>query len=163
MAYQDSEVTICPMRSSDSSGHENFSFFIVPNCAKPKFLAHRATELGCDPVLHFKQLVNNKPVTLDDGSIIKPEMVQDATLPSHAFATIFLQNENHVNSFIENNQAIFDSFQGNDKFMPKMIYHSMPLECIKNKIYQHEFIARFDSSVIHILDCAETNREEYAK
>ena len=163
MAYQDSEVTICPMRSSDSSGHENFSFFIVPNCAKPKFLAHRATELGCDPVLHFKQLVNNKPVTLDDGSIIKPEMVQDATLPSHAFATIFLQNENHVNSFIENNQAIFNSFQGNDKFMPKMIYHSMPLECLKNKLYQQEFIARFDSSVIHILDCAETNREEYSK
>ena len=47
--------------------------------------------------------------------------------------------------------------------MPKMVYHSMPLECVKNKLYQKEFIARFDSSVIHILDCAETNREEYAK
>ena len=39
----------------------------------------------------------------------------------------------------------------------------MPLECIENPVYQKEFMSRFDKTVMHVLDCSETNREEYSK
>ena len=119
------------MKSSDAQGKECYSYFIVPYNAKPKFLPHRATELGCDPIVHFKQLVADQEVTLDNGTVVKPSMVQDPILPSHAFASIFLPNKDHVASFVENNQALFDSFQSKRaSFIPKLIYHSMPLECL---------------------------------
>ena len=90
-------------------------------------------------------------------------MVQDPQLPSNAFGAIFLPSVEHIDSFIENNQALFDAFKGNKNFQPKLVYHSMPLECIENPVYQKEFMARFDPTVMHILDCSETNREEYSK
>ena len=109
--YKDSEATIYPMKSSDSEGKECHSFFIVPNNAKPKFLPHRATELGCDPIIHFKQLVAGQEVTLDNGTVVTPSMVQDPVLPSHAFAAIFLPNTEFIETFVESNQALFGSFQ----------------------------------------------------
>ena len=38
LVYKDSETTICPMKSADSVGRECYSFFVIPNKARPKFL-----------------------------------------------------------------------------------------------------------------------------
>ena len=39
-------------------------------------------------------------------------MVQDPQLPSNAFGAIFLPGVDHIDSFIENNQALFETFTG---------------------------------------------------
>ena len=63
------------------------------------------------PNLHFKLLTDNQSVTLDNGDVIFPEMVTDKVLPSHAFIIVFIPDEDYIESFIKDNQALLDLFQ----------------------------------------------------
>ena len=63
------------------------------------------------PNLHFKLLTDNQSVTLDNGDVIFPEMVTDKVLPSHAFIIVFIPDEDYIESFIKDNQALLDRFQ----------------------------------------------------
>ena len=57
LVFKDENVTIYPMESvSEKSGRSCFSFICVPNQARAKLLPKKATELGCNPKLHFKIL-----------------------------------------------------------------------------------------------------------
>ena len=167
VALKDDEVTIYPIRATNSKGNnECYSFVGIPNNAKPRFLPMKARELGCIPNIHFKPLSNMQSVTLENGDVVLPEMVTDVTLPSNAFALIFLPNEDYIQSFIQDNQALFDHLQKEaetKKFRTSLVYHSMPLACVMNPIYRQEFMSKFGGDVTHILDCPESNREEYAR
>ena len=104
-------MTFYPIRAvSAKTGKECFSFIGVPDCAKGKFLPQKAKQLGCVPNLHFKLLSDSQSVTLDNGDVIFPEMVTDKQLPSHAFALVFLPDEDYIESFLKDNQPLFNRF-----------------------------------------------------
>ena len=78
VAYIHNQVKIFPLRAINSkNGNVCYSFVGVPNNAKLKFLAGKAKELGCNPKLHFTKLANMESVKLDNGDVIKPEMVTE--------------------------------------------------------------------------------------
>ena len=77
-------------------------------------------------------------VKLEDGSVILPEMVCGDKLPSHSFGVIFLPNEDYIQTFIEENQALLSHFQkqtADRVSMTTIIYHSMPIACTTNPLY----------------------------
>ena len=39
----------------------------------------------------------------------------------------------------------------------------MPSSCVMNPIYRKEFMQKFGPDVVHILDCSESNKEEWAR
>ena len=49
------------------------------------------------------------------------------------------------------------------KFLTSLIYHSMPADCVMNPIYRRDFMMKFGPHVTHILDCPESNKEEYSR
>ena len=78
IAYKDEQLTVFPVRAHDSTNdNECFSFIGIPTNAPPKFLPSIAKELGCIPNIHFKTLSLGKPVTLENGDEIMPEMVTE--------------------------------------------------------------------------------------
>ena len=164
---KDDDVKIFPLRAvSSKNGHICYSFIGIPEMALPKLLPAKAKELGCDPKKHFSLLKNGSSVTLDNGTVICPEMVTEEQIPANAFAVVFLPNTNYITSFIQDNQAIFDYFRHEEdgkNFKPKVVYHSMPSECVMNPLYRKDFMLKFGPDVAHILDCPETNKEEWAR
>ena len=111
VAYRDEAMTIYPIRAvNPASNGECFSFVGVPDNARGRFLPLKAKELGCIPHLHFKQLAEMQSVTLDNGDVILPEMVTDKVLPANAFALVFLPSEDYIQSFVQENQKLFEHF-----------------------------------------------------
>ena len=81
LAYRDANVTVYPVRASSSqTGKPVYSFVCVPAQTRGKFLPQVATKLGCKPKEHFRILTAGQPVTLDDGTIVTPDMVTDKPL-----------------------------------------------------------------------------------
>ena len=76
---QDGEVKIFPLMATNSkkNDHTCYSYIGIPDRAAPKLLPKKASELGCDPRKHFATLKIMQPVTLDDGTIITPDMVTE--------------------------------------------------------------------------------------
>ena len=58
-----------------------YSYVGVPARSKPRFNNERAMELGVQPRRHFKDLIDNKNITLDSGEVISPDMVFYDALP----------------------------------------------------------------------------------
>ena len=80
---------------------------------------------------------------------------------------VFLENEDCIESFIKENKDFLikvreQQFENtNPTFKLELVYHSVPLACIKNPLYRLEFMAKLGSEkegVIHVLDCPESNR-----
>ena len=59
-----------------------------------------ATQLGCKPKEHFKTLTAGLPVTLDDGTVVTPDMVTEKPKPTQACELVFLPDERYVESFL---------------------------------------------------------------
>ena len=50
----------------------------------------------------------------------------------------------------------------------QLVYHSVPLSCLHDKLYQREFLARFAElsakhNLVHVIDCIETNEVQLNK
>ena len=78
-----------------------YSFAFRPLQARPRFLARTARMLGCVPHIHFKRLVEGETVTLDNGNIVKPEMVMGKADKAQDFMAIFLPSTEYIPSFLE--------------------------------------------------------------
>ena len=104
LMLKDTEVKIFILKAKSSdTGHTIFSYFGVPEMALAKLLPQKAKELGCDPRKHYGLLKNGQSVTLDDGTVIKPQMVTEKQIPSSAFAVVFLPDESYIESFLKEN------------------------------------------------------------
>ena len=79
IAYRDENVTIYPIRarSATDSSKEVYSFVCIPAQTRGKFLPQAAAKLGCKPREHFKVLTGGQPVTLDNGTVVTPDMVSE--------------------------------------------------------------------------------------
>ena len=75
VAIKDDLLTVFPLRATNKDGDEVYSYIGIPNNAPPKFIPSIARELGCDPQMHFRMLIEGKTVYLDNGDIVQPEMV----------------------------------------------------------------------------------------
>jgi hypothetical protein len=82
---------------------------------------------------------------------------------SKAFMVIFLPNESYIPAFIRENQSLLSHFmQNHAEYQTSVIYHSMPMSCIMNPQYRQEFVLKFKHA-IHVLDCPESNKQEYSR
>lgn len=59
----------------DSNSSRNYSFYFRPVKSRPMFLEPIARELGCEPSKHYRLLINGKTVTLENGTVVTPDMV----------------------------------------------------------------------------------------
>ena len=57
--------------------------------------------LGCQPHIHFKRLVEGETVTLDNGNVVKPEMVMGKADLAQDFMAVFLPSKEYIPSFLE--------------------------------------------------------------
>ena len=57
--------------------------------------------LGCVPHIHFKRLVEGETVTLDNGNVVKPEMVMGKADKAQDFMAVFLPSTEYIPSFLE--------------------------------------------------------------
>jgi hypothetical protein len=125
-----------------------------------------AKALGCNPRDHFKILADGRDITLPNGSVVKSSQVTEARLPTKAFIIVFLDKNESVESFVNDNQKLFEKIREQqalkeNKFNLHMIYHSVPLSIIHNPLYRLEMMAKWqnkDFDPIHVLDVIETNR-----
>ena len=131
----------------------------MPEQDAPTLLPAKAKELGCDARKgHFKALKDGKSVTLDDGTVVTSEQVCQAAGPSAAFMVVFLPNTGCIESFLGENEALFQKViqlqaLENAKFGLELIYHSVPAAAIQNPLYRAQFMTRFGPKIIHVLDC----------
>jgi hypothetical protein len=117
---------------------------------------------GLVPSLHYKLLTNGQSVTLQDGSIVTPEMVCENPLPSQCFAFIFLPDVSYLKHFCDNfENTMFKTFsldQINSNLQKLVtVYHSVPKEVMLNKRYLEVISSQWGPGVKHILDCPESN------
>ena len=67
---------------------------------------------------------------------------------------------------MDNNADMIDFLQNereDSKFRTSLIYHSMPSSCALNPDYRHDFMMKFGGHVQHIMDCPDTNKEQYSR
>jgi ribonuclease Z len=57
---------------------------------------------GLVPKLHYKLLTDGQSVTLEDGTVVTPEMVCDPPQPAQCFAFIFMPDDSFLQNFNEN-------------------------------------------------------------
>ena len=50
-----------------------------------------------------------------------------------------------------------------DKTKMTVVYHSVPHSVLMNPIYRKEFILKFDTDVMHVLDSIESCKESYPR
>ena len=62
-----------------------------------------ATKLGCKPKEHFKVLTAGESVTLEDGTVVTPDMVTEKPLSTCACELVFMPDDSYVQSFVSAN------------------------------------------------------------
>ena len=84
-----------------------------------------------------------------------------------------MRSEAQIPSFLENNSDLIEKLS--DKLSMEqenqnlqLVYHSVPLTCLHDKLYQREFLARFAElsakhNLVHVIDCTETNEVQLNK
>lgn len=105
VAFKDPFVTIYPVIALSTNEHDSpiCSYVGVPASQSGRLDPKACTDLGCNPRLHFKLLKDGKSVTLDNGTVVTPEMVCEKSDPSESFMIVFLPSEHYIQSFIQDN------------------------------------------------------------
>jgi len=150
--------------NKNDNNEEILSYICIPSRKRGKFLPKEAKKLGCNPKAHFKNLANGIEVTLDDGTLIKPEQVMEASLPSEAFIINFFPDESYMDAVVSNpkyEQFFIENISPNAKIA--VMYHSTKcLEIFKNEKYL-DFMRKFGPNVNHVIDCKALNTEVLTK
>ena len=87
-------------------------------------------------------------MTLDNGNVVKPEMVMGKANLAQDFMAVFLPGPEYIPSFLELNQDLLTSFSNlieddDAKSQTRLVHHSMPMSCLKDSSYQTKFLTRF--------------------
>lgn len=133
-------MTIYPVQafSENQAEFPVYSYIGIPRQKDGTLDPKACIQLGCNPRKHFALLKSGQPVTLDDGSVVTPDMVLTPPEPSESFVIVFLPSEGYISSFISDNQDLFKLVQeeSDPKTKTSVIYHSMPASVIRNPIYR---------------------------
>ncbi|KAK0666196.1 putative ribonuclease [Cercophora samala] len=80
----------------------NESLCYIAKChpRRGKFKAAEAANLGVNPRLHSKKLIEGETVTLENGTVVTPEMVMEPTIEGRGFAVIDIPSEDMVDNFL---------------------------------------------------------------
>ena len=106
-------------------------------------------------------------MTLEDGTIVTPDMVSEKPAISNAFELVFLPDAKYIDSFVNENtrfHEIIQSLQPERVYNASLVYHAAPMSVLSNAVYREQFLYQFDKvAVKHIIDNSEVNLEEYAR
>jgi len=142
-------------------GENCYSYVGFPKNVDRKFLIEEALKLGLVPKIHYHDLKAGNPVALKDGSIVHPDQVFGELPRSTAFMFSNIPDLSYLDSFLDQNTKLFQDMETTSKDMG-VIYHSVPLAVLNNKVYRTELIKRYPDA-LHVIDCIETNHEESSR
>ena len=101
--FKDDKITVYPIEILNDQGKSCFSYICQPVQGNRTFLPKKAKAIkGLLPNRHYKLLTDGQSVTLEDGSIVTPEMVCEPPLPAQCFAFIFLPDISYLKNFCDN-------------------------------------------------------------
>ncbi|GAM22769.1 hypothetical protein SAMD00019534_059440 [Acytostelium subglobosum LB1] len=147
-------VPLVSSSSSPSSSSEPYICYIGSTKEFVRqFQAEKARQLGVpDGVLH-RQLIQGKPVTLSNGTIIDPSQVMIAPSPPTNFAFIRCPSVDYIGSLLKS--PTFQRFNVDhkgDEMKLEMctIFHVVPHDVMNSPEYQR-FIASFGPNTKHII------------
>lgn len=91
-------------------------------------------------------------------------MVMGTSNKTRGLLSIFLPSNEYLPSFIEENHDVLAKLanEADPRHATQIVYHSMPLSCLTDPIFQSEVIERFRNAK-HLLDCPDTNSVETNK
>ena len=76
-------MQVYPVSLISDKKEECFSYICVPLGRTRTFLPQNAKKIkGLVPSLHYKKLTDNQEVTLEDGTVVTPDMVCSPLNPS---------------------------------------------------------------------------------
>ena len=112
-------------------------------------------------------LTSGQPVTLEDGTVVTPDMVSEKPVPTEACELVFLPDASYIESFVNENTTFHDFLQlpGPEMaFSTTLVYHATPMNVLDHPVYRQQFIYEYDGMAIkHVFDNSELNFEEYAR
>ena len=85
-------------------------------------------------------LIEGKPVTLDNGTVVTPEMVMGSVKRHHDFLSINLSDAAQIPHFLQSNAEFINkvtdpaSIETENRQL-QLVYHSMPLSCFTDGLY----------------------------
>ena len=161
---KDDELTVDIIWNKNTNGEEMLSYICLPTQKRGKFLNKEALKLGWVPKLHFRKLTEGNEVTLDNGTVIKPEQVMEPSPPSEWFIINFIPDESYVDGIVTNSKyEKYFADNINSSMKINTIYHSSEdLRVFTNSKYL-EFMKKFGSNAIHVIDWRELNSEKITK
>ncbi|TPX53354.1 hypothetical protein SeMB42_g00852 [Synchytrium endobioticum] len=116
---------------------------------KGKFHPQKAKGLGAQPGNQFGMLYNRIPVTLDDGTVIYPDQVNDADVPGSIFIIIECPNALYIESLTKNS-AFEPHFRGNTQNEVKVIIHILGDDVLDHVQYRN-WMNEFPEDTQHLI------------
>ena len=161
---KDDEIEVDILCHNNEKGEEMISYICVPSQKRGKFLNKEAAKLGCVPKLHFRKLTEGQEVTLENGTVIKPEQVMEPSLPSECFIINFIPDESYVDCVVSDSKydEYFPENISSNKKLNVMYHSSEDLRVFTNAKYL-EFMKRFGPNVNHVIDWRGLNSEKITK
>jgi hypothetical protein len=99
-------------------------------------------------------------VTLENGTVVTPDMVSEKPALASSFAAVFLPNKHFVGSFLsESNLALFDLLTETPTSSLNLVYHSTSFQTLLNDVFKRDFLYRLRPSVQHVFDTTRVNLE----
>ena len=159
--YEDEVIDIIPICIKDEINY-SMSYICIPKQRNRSFNKKKALELGLKPGPIFGKLAKGESVTLSDGKIINLKDVSDEPLPSSSLAILYIPNEAHMNSIINNdiiNKYINKGLGEKYDYIIKLVVHICPKFSLINNEKYISFMASFGKDVEHIIECPEINQQ----
>lgn len=121
-----------------------------------KFNPKRAIELRVPTGPYFGQLKKGTPVTLPDGTVVRPESVVSPSIPGPVIAVVACPSERHIAGVVSNpelcpvNLGIVEDDGSPAKAAPAcVIYHRTPRSVVAHPDYQ-AWCCRFGPNTSHV-------------
>ena len=84
-------------------------------------------------------LTSGQSVTLEDGTVITPDMVSERPVPANAFELVFLPDACYVDSFISENARFHQLLQQvvpDRAFNMALVYHAAQMSVLENAAFR---------------------------
>lgn len=116
------------------------AFVVETKPKRGKMILQQCLDIGVPVGPMLGQLQAGQSVTLEDGRLITPAMVQENPEPPPIFAVIECPNENFIDSLLESD--IFNQLKSNDRFV--LMVHLSSQKVFESEKYQ-KFLSGFEN------------------
>jgi ribonuclease BN (tRNA processing enzyme) len=154
------EINMENKKNSSSSHRGSFamSYICELKKSKAKLDIEKLKNLGVKPDKNFTKLQNGESI-VHNGLEIKPEEVLMKPFPSSCVMILYSPTESHAKILVEN-EKFKPYFSGNinkeDRVLSLIVHVLGDIDILGSDYYQ-DFLCKFDSETIHIIDCPKTN------